>query len=179
MACLGCSSDSDSEDSDDGRHRAASFATSGPETGDLFVHGTVRRGGTAVRDAEVAVSLFPEEEDAPVGEVVDTFDAEPAVTDAHGEWAVRLDPETIPSRYFPADHDFLNFDLMVRDEARFAMCSTTLWLVGERGVWRTEGSRTGDALMVIELDLESETITITDSQGHPSTSTLVASDVGS
>lgn len=165
----GCTSATSRTDA--GQAQAAPQVTSGPETGHLFAHGAVHRGDRAVPGADAVISLWPETADDPVGALVDLHEI-PVVTDAQGRWAVQLDPDAIPAKYFPASRDFVNFDLRVVDGPTVATWSTTLHVVGDPGVWRTDGARPGDAVMEIDIDLDAETITITDSHGEATRSPL-------
>ncbi|WP_121252162.1 hypothetical protein [Nocardioides ferulae] len=142
--------------------------TSGPETGTMLVHGTVSDDGEPVEGARVRLAVMTTE-DVAVGETVPFWDAEPAFTDAGGRFAIDADPDRIPSEFFPADEEFLNFDLLVTTEDASAFWATTAWLLTDPDVWRTEGSRPGDEVLRVDLDLGEETITLTDSQGRAET----------
>jgi len=148
--------------------------TVGPQTGDVFVHGTVSRNRKPVEGAEVLVNLSPEEEmaEAKEGERIKLWSTKPVATDESGRWVVRIDPDTVPSKYFPASQDYLNFELMVSQGAEFTTWGSTLWLLKDTRVWRTENSRPGDAVMDIALDLGKEKIAITDSSGEVERSSM-------
>lgn len=166
----GCRSTDGSQDVD-AHPPATVVVTSGPETGDVFAHGTVHSAGDPVANAEVVIAVWPDVVDEEVGEEIDLHEVA-VTTDAEGDWVVRLDPDTVPSRYFPADEDYLNFEVRVFAGDAMAVWNNTLHLVGEPPVWRTLGSRAGDSLMEIDMNLASEEITITDSQEEASTHPL-------
>ena len=171
----GCSDDPEPAAESPGAATAGQVAedrpTQGPETGTMLVHGTVSDDGEPVEGARVRVSVMTTE-DVAVGETVPFWDAAPAFTDARGRYVIDADPDRIPSEFFPADEDFLNFDLMVTSGDASAFWATTAWLLTDPDVWRTEGSRPGDAVLTVDLDLGEETITLTDSQGRAETSEL-------
>jgi hypothetical protein len=141
-----------------------SVVTAGPKTHDLFLTGTIRRGGHRVRGARVSVELMSTE-DVKNGQVVPTWDTRPVKTDADGRYAVRIDPDVIPAKFFE-DVDMLNFDLDVVIGKQFASWGSTLFLVGRPQVWRSEEARVGDSVMDMSLDFGSRTVTTTDSEGH-------------
>lgn len=143
--------------------------TSGPETGDLIAHGTVLDQGKPVSGAEVVVSLWPETSDMELGQSFSLWDSETATTDRDGDWFLQLDPDTIPSKFWPSGEQFLNIDLRVIDAPRALSWSTTVYSVGDRKVWRTEGARVGDPVLDVDVDLGKEKITLTDSRGDSET----------
>jgi hypothetical protein len=165
-------------DGSDGRSEPTSeeVVTQGPGTGDLLVVGTVSRDGKPVEDAEVWLSLWPDPDDTPVGEAVDTLETDVVHTDGSGRYAVRLDPDHLTSRYFPADHDFLNFELCLWDGGHMAQWSSTVSRVGDRA-WRTEGARIGDPVYDMSFDLGRPTVTTTDSLGETATAELSLFDI--
>ena len=173
-ALVGACSGSDQEE------RPSAVVTSGAGTGDLFVHGVVEREGHPVDGAEVEVVLTPEDlSDVEVGEAVRQLVASSARSDADGSFAVRLDPDEVPSKYFGLDREFLNFELRVADSQDFATWHTTLHPVGDPTVWRTwESAAPADAAMRIALDLEAERIVITDSVGEEQRSDLPVLQLG-
>lgn len=157
------------EDPADAAPEVAELVTSGPGSGDLLVHGVVSRDGAPQPGVEVVVSLWPETDDLEVGDAVDMWSTDPVETDEDGRYGVRVDPQELSSRYFPAGREFLNFDVLVSSDARSTTWSTTAWLLEDSGVWRSEGSRPGDEVIDLTFDLGEETVTLTDSQGRSDT----------
>ena len=104
-------------------------------------------------------------EDVKDGHEVPMWDTKPVKTDANGRYAVRIDPDVVPGKFFE-DVDMLNFDLDVVIGKRFATWGSTLYLVGRPQVWRTDGARVGDTVMDMSLDFGSRKVTTTDSDGH-------------
>lgn len=157
------------EDTAETAPEVTQLVTSGPGTGDLLVHGVVSRDGAPQPGVEVVVSLWPETDDLEVGDAVDMWTTDPVETDEDGRYGVRVDPDELSSRYFPAGRDHLNFDVRVSSDARFTTWSTTAWLLEDSGVWRSERSRPGDEVIDLSFDLGEETVTLTDSQGRSDT----------
>lgn len=144
----------------------APVATSGPDTGDVFVHGRVLRDGNPVSDASVSAMVSPEDDDTEVGEVVDTLDVPEVRTDEDGRYALRLDPAEVPGKYVGSS-GYVNFELLVDDREVMAIWNTTVWLVGNDSVWRSdEQDRTGDSVLELSVDLTDETVTQVDSSGE-------------
>jgi hypothetical protein len=170
-ACLiACDADTASDKDGATQRTPTAPVTSGPETGDLIAHGTVLDQGKPVSGAEVVVSLWPETDDMEVGQSFSLWDSEKATTDSDGDWFLQLDPDTIPSKFWPSGEEFLNIDLRIIDAPRTLSWSTTVYSVGERKVWRTEGARAGDPVLDVDVDLGREKITRTDSRGDSETS---------
>jgi hypothetical protein len=157
--------------------RPAKLVTQGPDTGDLLAHGTVLVDGKPVDGARVRAVLSPEGEAAEnlkVGERVPTWETDPVTTGDDGTWAVSIDPDSVPSTYFPAGQESLNFELEVQTRTRVAMWWLTASLVKPIQVWRSdEEARPGDAVLEIALDLGAKTITLTDSHGKRQRASLV------
>lgn len=151
-------------------------ATSGPETGELLVHGVVRDDGQPVEDATVQVQIWADGAGQEVGEVVDTFETEPTRTGSDGDYFVDLDPDRLPSKYF-GGADFVNFDLIVSIGDRVATWSTTAWLLEKDGVWRSDGARSGDETIDVSVDLMSGQVTMTDSVGEKTRHHIQVSDL--
>ncbi len=90
----------------------------------------------------------------------------PAVsTDENGTWALRVDPEDIPEEYLPTSHSFLEFDLVFGDGARLTLWKGTTFLRSDPPLWRTRGANPDDAVLRLEVDLDSGDIVATDSVG--------------
>jgi len=137
--------------------------TAGPETGDLLVRGVVTRDDKPVAKAKVWLDLWPEDEDAEVGEIIDLWSSKAVTTDSDGRYGLRLDPQHLTSTYF--NGDYLNFDLHVFSSGKSATWSSTVTLI-ERQLWRSdEQSLPGDPVVAMSLDLGKPSITITNSNG--------------
>jgi hypothetical protein len=130
----------------------------------LFVHGSIRRGKEPASGVRVWVLLWPADDGAGVGQKEYSWGKQVS-TDARGHWAVRIDPDTIPSKYFPASDNLLNFHLEVADGKRFGTSGSTLYLLKRARVWRSEDSRPGDAVMDVSIDEDANEIVFTDSHG--------------
>jgi hypothetical protein len=145
-------------------------ATAGPDTGDLMVHGVVTRNDKPVRDAKVWFELWPEPDDTKDGEVVDLWTSRSVTTDGDGRYALRLDPDTLTSRYFGGT--FLNFDIHFYRDGKDAMWGSTVHLVRDK-VWRSdEEALVGDPVLAMSIDLKASKITLTDSRGDSETSEI-------
>jgi hypothetical protein len=145
-------------------------ATAGPDTGTTAVRGTISEDGEPLGGVTVLASLFPEDDDTPVGGTVDTLELPTATTDDEGRYVLRIDPDDLSSTYF--DGEYLNVDLRLFTRASVGSWSTTVFLVDGR-VWRSdEGSRVGDAVLRLDADLGRGTVTTTDSLGKEETSRL-------
>lgn len=151
-------------------------STAGPRTGDLFATGTVRDENGPVRGASVSVVLWPESDDAVVGERVELWSTLPVSSDARGRWWVRLDAATIPDQYLPASRDYLNFELKLSAGTVSTSWNTTVHRVGAREVWRTDGGRPDDQVLDVAFDLGAGRITLTSSDGRVETSALAHMD---
>ena len=144
----------------------------GPDTGHLFLTGTVTDGGEPQPEVRVWLTLHPESDDIPPGTTVDTWDSKPVTTDTDGRYTITLDPDAVPGKYFPTSHEYLNFQLLAATDEHLATWHSTLWLAGRPQVWRTQQSTADDRVSDMSLDLGEETITVTDSQGDAETDEL-------
>ena len=145
--------------------------TAGPDSGDLMVHGVVSRNHKPVRDAEVWFELMPENlDDVKEGEAIDMWGSKHVRTDREGRYALRLDPDTLTSKYF--SDDYLNFDLYLTHDGQMADWSSTVFLIRDE-VWRSdEQALVGDPALKMSLDVGTSKITLTDSRGDSETSDL-------
>ena len=147
--------------------RAADLVTSGPDTGDLLLSGIVHDGRSPVADAEADLVIWPADLDGSAeGDIVDTFTTPRARVGADGRFAIHLDPDRIPSRYFSAGADFVNFDIEVWWGRKTTTWSSTVSLVPGSRVWRTDGARSGDPVVDADFDLGSHRIALTSSLGE-------------
>jgi hypothetical protein len=165
LSLAACGTDESSEN--DGAQTpttAAAPVTSGAGSADMIAHGTLLDRGKPVSGAKVFISLWPDTTDTKVGESFRLWDSEEVTTDSHGNWFLNLDPATIPSKFWPAGEEFLNIDLQVIDSPRVLRWSTTVYSVGDKKVWRTEGARVGDPVLKVKADIGTEKITLTDSR---------------
>jgi hypothetical protein len=140
--------------------------TAGPKTGDLFPRGRLMNGKVWLAKARVWISLSPVDDDTKIGEQVPLWESKKAKTDAKGRYLIRVDPDELPSKFFDAENQFLNFDLHFVANRTFGTTSATLWLLDDPQVWRTEGARRGDAVLALSFDIENGTLTTTDSTGE-------------
>lgn len=139
----------------------------------VFLTGTVTRGGEHVEGAQVVATLWPENDDSEVGDLIEMFDVDDAVTRADGSFTLYLDPDDVPTRYFGGDRSYVNFDFRVFDDGEFATWGSTLHPVGSPQTWRTEGGAVAaDAPLEMHLDLEKQRITMVDSYGESTSSDL-------
>ena len=179
LALLGISACSRS---DEPSSRAAAISTSGPSTKDLFVYGTVQRNGKPLR-AQVFVLLEDEAgtADAKVGDSIGMLTAAHAVTGADGRFAVRVDADRSPTKYFIGGRDRtgLNFELNVNAGREFVPWGGTAFTVGRGGVWRTDRTATAaDAVLRVALDVGTRRRVVTDSFGQEEKSTAVVMRLG-
>jgi hypothetical protein len=159
-ACLlaGCSGDGDRG----GDSPLDSMETAGPKTGDLFVYGDVLDDGKPAKDVQLQVMLRPEGGNVAVGESVKLYEVEAKVDD--GRYAAWVDPDGIPSAYWPADQDFLNFEVMVMAGGTRVMWNTTVWRLAGKA-WRSDHARLGDPALRMDFDVSRETVRTTESDG--------------
>ena len=87
-------------------------------------------------------------------------------TTADGRYAIRIDPLELPSKYLGVDSHFLNFELMFVAEKQLGIWGSTLWLLKDPRVWRSEGASHGDAVVSLTYDLGRSRLTTTDSTGE-------------
>lgn len=162
-ACLlaGCSDDGD-DDGDTGLLDA--LETAGPAAGDLLVYGEVLDDGKPAKDVHLEVHLWPEGEMDTMeeGESFELYEIEADVED--GRYAVSVDPDKIPSAYWPAGQDFLNFQAVLIWEGNHASWNTTVYRVDGKG-WRSDGARIGDPALRMDFDVTRETVRMTESNG--------------
>lgn len=126
-------------------------ATFGKGSETVLVHGIIEENGKPVQDAKVWLTLWPDDDDTPIGGIIDTKDYAPATTDDDGKYVLRLDPDELKSRYF--NGDFLNFDISVSHEGRLGGWGSTVYLVDKR-FWRhDEEDRIADDVHEIDFDL--------------------------
>lgn len=162
-------SDTRSADSAAAPEGGEDLATEGAETEDLLVHGTVTRDGEPVEDAAVRVALMAEDLDSlEVGEEVPMWETPSVETGEDGRYAVRLDPEEIDEEFFREGADYLNFLLRVESDGVMAERSAAASLVGEEGLWRSSGAKASDPVIEMTVDLDAETVAVTDSRGETS-----------
>ena len=128
----------------------------GPGSGDLLVHGVVRRDGEPHAGAEVVVSLWPEPDDTEVGEVVEMLDHRAGHDGVGRRLRSQSRPvDELPSRYFPV-RSGLPEASTCRSWAMPRFVEWTQHRVAPRrptSVWRSEGSRPGDAAIEMDVDL--------------------------
>ncbi|WP_435747221.1 hypothetical protein [Nocardioides sp. SYSU DS0663] len=156
----------------------ADVVTQGPKTGDLLVHGTVTRDGEPVEGAEVRAALMAEDLDSlEIGEVVPMWETPSVETGEQGRYAVRLDPEEIDEQFFRKGADYLNFLLRVESDGMMAERSAAASLVGKAGLWRSSGAKASDPVIEMSVDLDAETVTVTDSRGEASEEELAVFEV--
>lgn len=146
-------------------------ATSGPDSAQLLVHGTVTRGDAPVAGARLMLTLAPEDlSHGEPGETTHAYDGEPVETDEAGRYAITLDPDELSSRYF--NGDYLNFDVNLFVDDQVATWSSTVWLE-RHAYWRSDDrALVGDPVMDMSFDLDAPTITVTDSYGKEDDSEL-------
>lgn len=157
-----------------GNGNVEAFATSGPETGAVLVHGVIKNDGKPLSGAQIGLTLFPEDNDAPAGPI-DTYDPKPVVTGSDGRFALRLDPEKLTSEYY--NGDFLNYDINVFSDDKMGSWSSTVYLIDER-VWRSaERARIADNALKMNFDLGKQTIVTTDSLGERETTEWLVSSM--
>jgi hypothetical protein len=149
----------------------------GPATGDLFLVGTVTANGEPLPGARVYLSLTPEDDDTAPGTKVDSWQSEPDMTNADGRFSISIDPDQPPARYWPTSRNFLNFELMVGADGELATWGSTLWLLPDELVWRTQQAGLDDRVMDVSLDMAEETIEVTDSEGNTESAELAVTPI--
>lgn len=103
---------------------------------------------------------------APVlGETADRWSSPQVVTGADGSWTLRLDPSTIPEKYFPRLRSFLDFDLVFAGGNRVVLASGTVFRRSDPDGWRTEGAGPPDGVLRVDVDLDSGKVLKVDSLG--------------
>ena len=162
---------------DSGELEVSSPVTTGPESGDLLLHGELTRNGEPAADGKVWVRVLADASNAEVGDTIPTWESALATSDDRGRFAVSVDEGELTRDFF--NGDFLNFEINVVQDDDWAMWNTTAHLVGQ-GVWRTdEDSVVGDPVAEASFDLDASTLTLTDSDGQSETSDLpVVPDAG-
>ncbi|MCW2749195.1 MAG: hypothetical protein JWR83_305 [Aeromicrobium sp.] len=146
-----------------GSNSAKPTATAGPKTGNLLVHGVVYSHGKPVRGAAVGLMLWPDPDDTPEGEIVDTWSSDSVTSDAAGDYAIKLDPDSLKSKYF--NGEYLNFEIDVSGDGLGGSWNSTVFLVKNR-VWRSdEQALVGDPALSMNFDFGKPSVTTTDSFG--------------
>ena len=143
---------------------AGSHSVSGPEAGDLFVRGEVRRDGDPVAGAEVSLLI----EDLGVAGEATTYDVPAVTTAGDGGYAFEIDPDELPGRFLAGD-DYVRFDVSVADGADASAWSSSVWLVEDGGGWRARDAGVDDAVPAVSFDLGHGTVEVTDSSGESTT----------
>ena len=143
----------------------ANVVTAGPETGDLFVYGTVSRGGQPVVGASVTVALAPIRGPEADVEPLKLIDLPAVRTDNSGRWAVRLDPADVPTHVYNKSHTYVNFEVRVRQPKVIGRWAAVMRLLKGPQVWRTEESTAADSLPRLDFDFESGQVIHTNSHG--------------
>lgn len=157
---------------------AAPAAVAGPDSEHLLLHGTLTRGDEPLADAEVALLLEPENPtDIEVGDTVEYLEAARVTTDERGGYRLDVDPDELRSRYF--NGDFLNFTLHVTDGDELLVWHGTGELVRQE-FWRSDDrALVGDPALRIDADLDTETLTTTDSLGARTEDEAIVVELGS
>ncbi len=143
---------------------SGSLVVSGPDAGDLFVHGEVVRDGDPVAGAEVSLLI---EELGTAGEPT-AYDVPAVTTGEHGGYAFDIDPDELPARFLLGE-DHVNFDVAVVEGADRSAWSSTVWLVEDAAGWRGQGADVDDAVPAVSFDLGHGTVEVTDSSGTSAT----------
>lgn len=126
-------------------------AVSGTDSAAVLAYGVVEKEGKPVTGAQVWLTLRPEDDDTPEGEVVDTRSEDAVTTDGDGRFLLSLDPDELESRYF--NGDYLNFDIEVWNDGQLGGWSSTVHLIEERFWRQDEQERIGDDALQIDFDL--------------------------
>lgn len=126
-------------------------AVSGADSENVLVHGVVEKDGKPVTGAQVWLTLWPEDDDTPEGDVVDTRTEDSVTTDGDGRFLVSLDPDELEPRYF--NGEYLNFDIEVWNDGQLGGWSSTVNLIDER-FWRQDDQEgIADDALKIDFDL--------------------------
>jgi hypothetical protein len=143
------------------------LATAGPASGLLLAHGTVKRGGEPLENANVVLQAMPVTSASDSDAGAQRWTSPAVRTDADGNYALRLDPSEIPEEYYPDSYSFLEFDLVFGDGAGLAVWHGMVFLRTRPDLWRTEGAGPSDGVLRVDVDLESGEVSPLDSRGEP------------
>lgn len=132
------------------------------QTGPVLVTGTVTRNGEPVPDTPVQLQLWPEQEDAKVGDAVDLKTLGPVTTDQDGRYTFTLRRKDVPAEYLVGDH-VVNYDIGITDPFLWPVGTSSEYVPGGH-VWTEVGGTAADGPKRMDFDLG--TMKVTEPSAH-------------
>ncbi len=131
-------------------------------SGPVLVTGTVTRDGRPVPETPVQVQVWPEQENAEVGDAVALKTLGPVTTDQDGRYTFVLRRQDVPTEYLVGDH-IVNYDVGITDPFLIPISTSSEYHPRGR-VWTEVDGRVADGPKSMDFDLG--TMTATEPQRH-------------